>query len=115
MKIGYAFVCGCPDGYKELVTNEGVYLNYKSAFQHLIELNEPLGLDFIYEEGYGEDYYPDDDFVCTVLEEAEDWEGLSKEIESHRLTDISAICNRIMDMDIIPYGAYAIEEIEIHE
>ena len=115
MKTGYVFVCGCPDGYKELATDEGVYMNYESAFQHLIELNEPLGLDFIYEEGYGEDYYPDDDLVCAELEEAEDFKSLAKEIESHRLTDISAICKRIMEMDTIPYGAYAIEEIEIHE
>ena len=116
---GYVFTYGV-DGFGADVApahEEGVYLDYNKAFQHLVELNESAiaecGRRF-YEKGYGEDYYPETDTALAKLEEAEDWEAYEKELNKHILTNIKSICERIMEFDEPPFGMYSMEEIEIH-
>ena len=116
---GYVFTYGV-DGFGADVApahEEGVYLNYDKAFQHLMELNENViterGLCF-YEKGYGEDCYPKTDTVLAKLEEEEDWEGYDKELSKHILTDIKSICEQIIEYGEPPFGMYSMEEVEIH-
>lgn len=116
---GYVFTYGV-DGFGADVApahEEGVYLNYDKALQHLMELNKNAIVksnSYFYEKGYGEDYYPKTDTVLAKLEEKEDWETYNKELNKHILTDIKSICERIMEMDEPPFGMYSMEEIEIH-
>lgn len=118
MKIGYVFTYGV-DGFGADVApahEEGVYLDYDKAFNHLVELNSNVKTSReFYEEGYGEDYYPEDDKVLAKLEAKEDWDGFNTELEKHKITAIRAICERIMKYDTPPFGMYSMEQIEIHE
>ena len=117
---GYVFTFGV-DGFGADVApayEEGCYLDYDKAFAHLCELNERAIQDCpytFYEEGYGEDYYPEDDIALRQAEEKQDWSQYEIELNKHILTDITAICNRIIDFYTPPFNMYGMEEIEIKE
>lgn len=115
---GYTFVYGV-DGFGADVApayEEGCYLDFEKAFNHLKELNKHQlenSEQVFYEEGYGEDYYPKKDKEMRKAEENEDWELMDQLLNKHVLTDINAICQRIIEMDEPPYDMYSLVEIEI--
>lgn len=115
---GYVFTYGV-DGFGADVApayEEGCYLDYDKAFQHLCKLNaralKNSGRVF-YEEGYGKDYYPDDNKILQQAVEEEDWECYEKEMNKHTLIDIAAICKEIMSYEEPPLGMYSMMEIQI--
>lgn len=117
---GYVFTFGV-DGFGADVApayEEGCYLDYDKAFAHLCELNERViqgSFHTFYEEGYGEDYYPEDDIALRQAEEKQDWPRYEAELNKHVLTDITAICKRILDFSMPPLNMYSMEENEIKE
>lgn len=94
----------------------GVYLNFEKAFDKLCELNDKVeDRPSFYEDGYGEDYYPDSDIELKQAEEAEDWELFDTLLSKHLVTDIREICSTYCVNEEPLIGLYAIEEIEIFE
>jgi hypothetical protein len=119
---GYVFVCGV-DGFgaDTAPAHEiGVYLDFDKAFKKLVELNHEKIQDYMangrrfYEDGYGEDFHPDDDWEAIKAEKEEDWELLDAIIEKHIITDEVEI-NKLFINEEPCYDMYAIEEIEIIE
>lgn len=115
---GYVFIRGV-DGFGADVApayEYGCYLDYDKAFRKLCELNaralEDSGRVF-YEQGYGVDYYPDDNIILREAEENEDEAAYEAEMKKHELTDIVAICNRIMEYDEPPIGTFSMVEIQV--
>ena len=92
---------------------EGVYLNFKRAFQRLCELNSKLINRPFFEEGYGEYYFPADDIELSQADEAGDWERFNALLYKHRITNIEEICSMFCVNKKPPLGLYAIEEIKI--
>ena len=98
---GYVFTYGV-DGFGADVApayEYGCYLDYNKAFRKLCDLNAQTLADsdiVFYEEGYGEDYYPDDNTILREAEEKRDWAAYEAELQKHILTDTVAICKRIM-------------------
>lgn len=119
MKKGYAFIFGV-DGFGANVApayEQGIYLNREEGFKHLCQLNQQAlnETDFeFYEEGYGEDYYPKSDKKLKRLEDSEQWDEFDKELSKHCLTDVTQICERIMQMDEPPFNFYSMVEVDIH-
>lgn len=119
---GWVFIFGV-DGFGEDVTpahEEGIYLNFNKAFKRLCELNSKIlnskmNHSSFFEEGYGGDYYPDDDIELKQAEEMENWELFDTLLNKHRITNIEKICSRYCVNEEPPLGFYAIEEIEIFE
>lgn len=118
MKV-YTFVRGV-DGFGadlDPAYEEGVYVNYETALKKQLELNKNTDLDntFFYEEGYGEDYYPENNIILTKAEEEEDWDTFCEEIEKHRITDLLTICKEINENadESVPFGMYGIVECEL--
>lgn len=113
--FGYVFVYGV-DGFGEDTSfdaREGVYLNFDKAFARQCELN--AGCTSLYEEGYGEDYYPETNHILAEAEENEDWDAYDEELAKHILTDIKEICEQINSFDEPPFGYYQLIEVEIYE
>lgn len=126
---GYAFIYGV-DGFGEDTNpayEEGVYLNYKKAFSHLVKLNTSAiknrDRDF-YEDGYDpeNEQYPKSDIELAKVWEA--WEasdcddiGFEAKIdelyEKHRLTDPKKICERFVNNEEPPFGFYSMIEVDI--
>lgn len=116
---GYVFTYGV-DGFGADTApafEEGCYLNFEKAFAHLVELNHnlmsknPYGF---YEEGYGIDYFPDEDKELMQAENNEDWELFDKLMDKHKLNNEIEINKKFINAE--PYfGMYALEEIEIIE
>ena len=117
---GYVFTYGV-DGFGADVAPAyecGCYLDYDKAFRKLCELNAEIleGSNRVfYEEGYGEDHYPDSNIILRKAEEKRDWTAFEAEMEKHILTDIVAICKRIIEYDEPPFGMYSMVEIQIKE
>lgn len=117
---GYVFTYGV-DGFGADIApahEEGVYLDYNKAFQHLCELNNESHEEreyTFYEPGYAEDRYPETNIILKRAEEEKDWDAYEEELNKHIITDIEKICDRILDYDVPPFGYYSMEEIEIHE
>lgn len=117
---GYVFTYGV-DGFGADVApayEEGCYLDYDKAFAHLCELNERALQDCdhtFYEKGYGEDYYPESDIALRQAELKKDWKRYDAEMDKHILTDIAAICKRILEYDEPPFHMYKMEEIEVNK
>ena len=116
---GYVFTYGV-DGFGADTApayEEGCYLNFDKAFAHLVELNHDSIINndgpIFYEDGYGIDYYPDDDIELKKAEE-EDWELFDKLMEKHKIIDEIAINKSFIEREPW-YGMYAMEEIEIKE
>lgn len=116
--VGYVFTFGV-DGFGADVApayTEGVYLDYDAAFEHLCKLNAPTirsGERTFYEDGYGEDYYPEDDEAMKKAQEAEDWIAIEAEYKKHEITSVPEICRQIMQYETPPFGMYSMEEVEI--
>ena len=117
---GYVFTYGV-DGFGADVApayEYGCYLDYNKAFRKLCDLNAQTLADsdiVFYEEGYGEDYYPDDNTILREAEEKRDWAAYEAELQKHILTDTVAICKRIMVYDDPPFGMFSMVEIQIEE
>ena len=127
--IGYTFVFGV-DGFGADTApayEEGVFLSYEKAFAHFKTLTqkrlEMTGRKF-YEEGYGEDYWPNEDLelesLWNELQENDFDEKLmekfDKMMDAHVLHDIDAICNHINNHpDGPPIDFYQMVEVEIIE
>ena len=119
---GYTFVFGV-DGFGYDVApayDQGVYLDYNKAYARLIELNtaQLFTHDYaVYEEGYGVDYFPDDNLIMAKAEKEEDWDTYSEELDKHMTSDPKAVCDYILETFAgePPIGFYSIVEIEIHE
>lgn len=117
---GYVFTYGV-DGFGADVApahEVGVYLDFDKAFKKLVELNHDaikLSNRAFYEEGYGEDYYPDTDVELTEAEENEDWDLYNKLMKKHELSNEEEINKRFVNLEEPYYGMYALEEIEIIE
>lgn len=119
---GYVFTYGV-DGFgaDTAPAHEiGVYLDFDKAFKKLVELNHTelendmaRGCRF-YEDGYGEDFYPDNDWEAIKAEKEEDWDLLDAIMEKHTITDEIEI-NKLFINEEPCYNMYAIEEIEIIE
>ena len=117
--IGYMFVYGV-DGFGADVMpaeEEGVYLNFDRAFAHQCKLNAEVDSEIVfYEDGYGEDYYPETDTILAKLDEEDDIDAYNEELEKHIIKDIKGICEDINNnWDMPPFGYYKIVEVEIHE
>lgn len=116
--VGYVFTFGV-DGFGADVApahTEGVYLDYDAAFKHLCKLNESAIKNdehTFYEDGYGEDHYPESDEAMAKAQENDDLDAIAAELEKHKITSVSEICKRIMQYEIPPFGMYSMEEIEI--
>lgn len=118
---GYVFIYGV-DGFGEDIApahEEGVYLDYDKAFNHLCELNKECLINFpqkFYEDGYSEVEYPYTDLVMHKAYEEEDWDTFDKELKKHEIIGIENICRYIIkEGEFVPYHFYSMEEIEIHE
>lgn len=115
---GWVFTYGV-DGFGADIApahEEGIYLNFDKAFKRLCELNkEMINEKLFYEEGYGEDFYPNNDIELRRAEKLEDWKLFDKLMEKHRLTNLEKICKKYCVNEEPIYNYYAIEEIEIIE
>lgn len=122
MKNAYAFVYGV-DGFGADTApayEEGVYLDYKKAFERQKELNaEAIQSNpdrCFYEEGWGEDFCPDEyEELTDKLVEDENWDALDELYAEHILTDIESICLRINKYDVPPMGLYQIVECDLYD
>ena len=116
---GYVFTYGV-DGFGADVAPAhelGVYLNFEKAFAKLIELNHKAIREkgFItYEEGYGEDHYPESDLELVEAEDNDNWDLFEKLFEKHIITDEKEINKKFINREP-EYDMYALEEIEIIE
>ena len=115
---GYVFTFGV-DGFGADVApahEVGVYLDFEKAFAKLVELNHKAVKEgfVIYEEGYGEDYYPKYDLELAEAEEKEDWDLFEKLLEQHIISNEEEI-NKAFINEEPYYNMYALEEIEIIE
>lgn len=101
-------------------SSEGTFRDAKKAYERQVELNREALEEHeseIYEDGYGEDYYPSSDELLAHLEEIEDWDAYEKELDKHLLTDVYAICDKLNNEDAddwMPDGFYRIVTIAIH-
>ena len=119
---GWTFIRGV-DGFGANIRpeyQEGVYLDYNKAFARLVELNtqalkENPSDDPFYEEGYGEDYFPEDDIEAKQAYEAEDWDRFDEIMKKHQCTDIIKICEALLNYEEPPFGYYTLVEVEIYE
>lgn len=117
---GYVFVYGV-DGFgmdTAPAHEEGCYTNFEKAFAHLVELNHKIisSDDFtMYEDGYGEDYFPHYDKELSKAEKDEDWDLFDKLMEKHIITDEIEINKEFINCEFPYLNMYAIEEIEIIE
>ena len=116
---GYVFIYGV-DGFGADTApahENGCYLNFKKAFNRLVELNhEKIKKNdyFIYEKGYGEDYYPKTDKELAKAEK-ENWDLFDELMNQHILKDEIEINKRLLEYEEIPFGFYGLEKIEIIE
>lgn len=117
---GYVFTYGV-DGFGADTApayEEGCFLNFEKAFAHLVELNHEkiLADNFhgFYEEGYGIDYYPENDVELIKAEEEENWELFDELIEKHKITNEIEINKKFINCEPW-FEFYALEEIEIIE
>lgn len=116
---GYAFTFGV-DGFGADVAPAheiGVYLDFEKAFAKLVELNHKAikeGGFVVYEKGYGEDYYPENDLELAKAEEEEDWDLFEKLMKKHIIKNEKEINKKFINADPW-YDMYALEEIEIIE
>ena len=118
---GYVFILGV-DGFGEdtcPATEEGCYLNYNKAFQHLVELTKKCLADhpdfYCYEEGYGEDYFPDEDTELSAAYDADNWDLFDRLMQKHILKDAEAIAKNLLKYETPLIGFYTIKEIDIIE
>ena len=115
--IGYAFVYGV-DGFgadTAPALEEGVYLNFDEAFKHLVKLNHKAiknGHRCFYENGYGEDFWPEDDEELKRAEENEDWNLVGTLLSKHTIQDEIEINKKFINTDPF-YEMYAIQEVKI--
>ena len=96
---------------------EGCYLNFDKAFARLVELNHKAieADDYgFFEEGYGIDYYPEEDKELIEAEKNEDWDLFDKLMDKHKLANEVEINKKFINTEP-SYGMYALEEIEIKE
>lgn len=117
---GYIFTYGV-DGFGADTApafEEGCFLNFDKAFVHLVELNHNQILTDnsygFYEEGYGVDFFPDNDTELLKAEEEENWELFDELMEKHKITNEIEINKKFINREPW-YGFYALEEIEIIE
>lgn len=114
---GYVFTYGV-DGFGADVAPAheiGVYLDFKKAFAKLIELNhKQLKKRDFYEDGYGEDYYPEDDIELVKAEEADDWDLYNRLMRKHMITNEEEINKEFINAEPC-LGMYALDEVEIIE
>lgn len=115
---GYVFTYGV-DGFGADVAPAheiGVYLDFEKAFAKLVELNhKAVKKGFItYEEGYGQDYYPENDLELAEAENKHDWDLFEELMAKHVITDEKEINKKFINADPW-YDMYALEEIEIIE
>ena len=117
---GYAFIVGV-DGFGADTApayEEGIYTDYDKAFAHLCELNQLAMREApfsFYEEGYGEDYYPETNIILAKAEEEEDWDTFAAEMKKHEITDVKTICDIIINRyDDPPIGFYTMVEVNIY-
>lgn len=118
---GYAFIVGV-DGFGADTApayEEGIYIDYDKALAHLCELNQAAiqNCPFsFYEEGYGEDYYPETNIILAKAEEEEDWNTFDAEMKKHQITDIKTICETVLPdrYDAPPIGFYMMVEVNIY-
>lgn len=124
---GYTFVYGV-DGFGADTApayEEGVFLDYEKAWNHFKNLTQKILKErdqVFYEEGYGEDFWPEEDELTNLWNEMEkrdfddeSTEKFSASMDNHILCDIDEICNRINEYDDPPYGFYQMIEIEVIE
>lgn len=114
---GYTFVYGV-DGFGADVApayEHGVYLNFDKAFKKFMELTKPLIKECpIYEDGYGEDYFPDEDQKLKYYYEHGDEENFEKELNKHIIKDVKEYCTHLFyKYDQPPMGQYLMVEVEI--
>lgn len=114
---GYVFGRGFEDWCNMVIdVKEGVYCDFEKAFKHLVELNKEQ-IDFypLYEDGYGEDYFPESDEELCEAENNEDWDLVGKLIERHRIYDPLVATNLILKeyKEEPPHGYYSLKEIDI--
>ena len=114
---GYTFVYGV-DGFGADVApayEEGVYLDFNKAFKKFMELTKPLMREHpLYEDGYGEDYFPDEDKKLKSYYEHDDVENFEKELSKHIIKDVKEYCTRLFrEYDNPPIGQYLLVEVEI--
>lgn len=117
--FGYVFIygLGCFGADTALDEIEGIYLDFDKAFARQCELNttkRSKDIDF-YEDGYGENYYPETNYILAEAEKNEDWDTYREELAKHKLTDIKEICEQINSLDEPPLGYYQLVELEIYE
>jgi hypothetical protein len=115
---GYAFVYGV-DGFgadTAPALEEGVYLDFDKAFEHLVKLNHKAiksGERYFYEDGYGEDTYPEDDVELSQAENNEDWVLFETLLCKHIIQDEIEINKLFINIEEPYFGMYAIQEVEI--
>ena len=101
----------------------GVYLDFSKAFEKLIELNDPVKESTtFYEDGYGIDYWPDDDEELNQAADNDEDDLIDSLLEKHRITDIREICKRLCfslngpnDLENLSCEFYGLMESEIIE
>ena len=118
---GYTFVYGLGyfGGNISPAYEEGIYLNKEKAWEHFKELTKQAIVDnpdeVFYENGYGEDYYPDDNKELKEAEQKEDWDLFNKLMKKHILTDLDDICEEIYNYEEPPCDFYQLVEVNIIE
>jgi hypothetical protein len=114
---GYVFTYGV-DGFGADIAPAhefGVYLDFKKAFAKLMELNhKQLKKRDFYEDGYGEDYYPEDDVELAKAEETDNWDLYDRLMRKHIITNEEEINKEFINTEPC-LGMYALDEIEIIE
>lgn len=113
---GYVFIFGDGD-YMYPAIEEGCYLDFQKAFNHLVKLNTDCiknsNLVF-YEDGYDENCCPESDVVMYEAYKSGNWELFDELLESHILTDVTEICKQLVFSDITCYPfIYTMQKIEI--
>lgn len=114
---GYAFVYGV-DGFgadTAPALEKGVYLDFDKAFKRLVKLNHKAIKKcdrHFYEDGYGDDFYPEDDEELKQAEENEDWDLFGTLLRKHEIQDEIKINKQFINTEPF-YGMYAIQEVEI--
>lgn len=109
--------------------SSGIYLFFEDALEQLkLETQKSIDLRGFpkecYEDGYGVDFYPEDDEVCAGLEhkminalwpEEKDkyYQLLNEEIEKHRIKDFNSLIKHLSSFGEPPTDFYGLVEVDI--
>lgn len=109
----------------------GLFSTFEKAFEKQVSLNkerfEEAETDYycsvvegIFEAGYSEDEYPENDTILAKAEEDEDWTRFAIELEKHliRIENVGAEAfSKAINtqMTYPPFGYFRVTEIELHE